>query len=65
MDDHLRAHKVRLEPNNVQRGHFVRAAGTARFAWNWGLAEWQRQYAEYKPPGRSRNRASPTAVVSV
>ena len=55
---HLRVHKVRLEPNNVQRGHFVRAAGTARFAWNWALAEWQRQYAEHKD---GRREKAPTA----
>ena len=24
----------------------ARAAGTARFAYNWALAEWQRQYEE-------------------
>lgn len=50
----LRTHKVRLEPNNVQRGHFQQCAGTARFAWNWGLAEWQRQYNEFKEGGREK-----------
>jgi putative transposase len=28
----------------AQRLYFARAAGTARFAWNWALAEWKRQY---------------------
>lgn len=41
----LMAHKIALDPNNVQATHLARAAGTARFAYNWGLAEWQRQYA--------------------
>jgi putative transposase len=43
-----KVHKVRLEPNNVQATGLSRAAGTARFAYNWGLANWQKQYAEYK-----------------
>jgi putative transposase len=40
----LIAHKIALNPNNVQATYFARAAGTARFAYNWALAEWQRQY---------------------
>jgi putative transposase len=40
----LVAHKIRLDPNNVQATYFARAAGTARFAYNWALTEWQRQY---------------------
>lgn len=44
----LMAHKIALEPNNVQATHFARAAGTARFAYNWELAEWKRQYEACK-----------------
>ena len=40
----LIAHKIALDPNNVQATYFARAAGTARFAYNWALAEWQRQF---------------------
>jgi putative transposase len=40
----LLAHKIALDPNRAQRLYFVRAAGTARHAYNWALAEWQRQY---------------------
>ena len=40
----LIAHKILLDPNNAQGAYFSRAAGTARFAYNWALAEWQRQY---------------------
>ena len=40
----LLAHRIRLDPNNVQATYLARAAGTARFAYNWALAEWQRQY---------------------
>jgi putative transposase len=41
----LIAHRIRLDPNKVQATYLVRAAGTARFAYNWALAEWQRQHA--------------------
>lgn len=42
------AHRIALDPNNVQATYFARAAGVARFAYNWALAEWQRQYAAWK-----------------
>jgi putative transposase len=38
------SHKIALDPNNTQRTYFARAAGTARFAYNWALAQWQEQY---------------------
>lgn len=44
----LIAHRIALDPTNVQRTHFARASGVARFAWNWALAEWQRQYMARK-----------------
>lgn len=44
----LRVHKIRLDPNAGQRAHFAQACGVARFAWNWALAEWQRQYALFQ-----------------
>ena len=40
----LIAHRIALDPTNVQATYFARAAGTARFAWNWALREWQRQH---------------------
>jgi putative transposase len=44
----LVAHRIRLDPNKLQRTYLARAAGTARFAYNWALAEWGRQYAIWK-----------------
>ena len=38
------AHKIRLSPNNKQRTYFSKAAGTARFAYNWALARWNELY---------------------
>ena len=46
----LLAHKIALDPNAAQRIYFARAAGCARFAWNWALAEWQRQYKAGEKP---------------
>ncbi len=38
------SHKIRLDPNKRQATYFAQAAGTARFAYNWALEEWGRQY---------------------
>ncbi len=40
----IKAHQIRLNPKPEQATYFAKAAGTARFVFNWGLAEWQRQY---------------------
>ena len=40
------AHRIQLMPNNKQRTYFRKAIGCCRFAYNWGLAEWQRRYKE-------------------
>ena len=44
------SHKIALVPNNRQATHFKRACGTARFAYNWALAEWKRQYEAGEKP---------------
>jgi putative transposase len=43
----LTAHKITLDPNDKQATYMARAAGCARFAYNWALAEWDRQYAAW------------------
>ena len=42
------SHKIRLNPSSKQATYLAKAAGTARFAYNWALAEWQTQYAAWK-----------------
>ena len=42
------AHKIALDPNDKQATYFARASGVARFAYNWALAEWQRQYTAHQ-----------------
>src|SRR6266852_765559 len=56
------AHKIALEPNNVQATYFARASGVARFAYNWALAEWQRQYAAGEKPSEAALRKQLNAL---
>ena len=44
----LIAHKIALKPNNKQVTYFAKAAGTARFAYNWALTIWKQQYEAHK-----------------
>ena len=44
----LITHKIALDPNDKQATYFAKAAGVARFSYNWALAEWQRQYEARK-----------------
>ena len=49
-----RSHKIRLDPNNVQKTYFAKACGCSRLAYNVGLAKWKELYeAGEKPSGRS------------
>lgn len=44
------SHRIELMPDDGQAAYFGRACGTARFTWNWALAEWNRQFdAGLKP----------------
>ena len=43
-------HAIALDPTPQQAEHFRRACGTARFAYNWGLAEWQSMYKAGEKP---------------
>jgi len=56
----LLVHKIELAPNNKQATFFVRACGVARFAWNWALAEWQRQLRRAKSRMKRRSGANST-----
>jgi len=58
----IRAHKIRLDPTNKQKNYFARAAGCARFASNWALAEWQRQYEAGGNPSEASLRRDFNAI---
>ncbi len=44
----IKAHKIRLNPTPDQQTYFMKAAGTARYAYNWAVAHWRE--AEGKKP---------------
>jgi putative transposase len=47
------SHRIALITNETQETFFKKACGCRRFAWNWGVAEWGRQYrAGEKSDGR-------------
>jgi putative transposase len=50
----IKAHKIRLNPTPEQENYLRRACGTRRFVYNWGLAEWKKQYKEYKEGKREK-----------
>ena len=48
-----RAHTIRLNPTPEQEAYFRKAAGTARFVYNWGLAEIKHALNEGRKPERA------------
>jgi putative transposase len=38
------AHKIQLDPSNKQSTYFAKSCGVARFAYNWALDRWKKQY---------------------
>lgn len=55
-------HKIRLAPTPAQEDRFRRACGVARFAYNWALAEWKRQYDDGKKPSEAALRKQLNAI---
>ena len=49
-----------VSPNDVQETYFRKAAGVARFAYNWALDQWQQQYDAWQadPPLPKPSEAS-------
>jgi len=48
----LIAQKIALDPTVGQARYFAQGCGVARVAWNWALAEWNRQYTARKADPR-------------
>ena len=46
------SHKIRIYPNKEQEVFLKKSCGVSRFAYNWGLAEWERQYKNGEKPTR-------------
>jgi putative transposase len=51
-----RAHKIRLNPTPDQVNYFMRAAGTARYAYNWAVEQWQHAQGQ-KPTAAQLKKA--------
>lgn len=60
----IRGQIIELKPNNKQATYFKKACGVARFAYNWALAEWQKQYQEDKTYRESCEQSNLTVVES-
>lgn len=48
MADFTRAHKIKLKLTKTQASYCASSAGVARFAYNWALAQWNKQYNDFK-----------------
>ena len=58
-----RAHKIRIYPTREQEVQLYKTAGTARYAYNWALAEWKSQYDAFEK-GLSKERPSAFKLVT-
>lgn len=56
------AHRIRLVPTGKQEAYFRRACGVARFAYNWALGQWQRQYDNGEKPSEVALRKMLNAI---
>ena len=54
--------KIRLEPNNKQATYLAKACCTARFAYNWALAEWKRQHGAGRKTSETKLRGELNAI---
>lgn len=50
-------HTIALDPTDAQSAMFRRACGTARFAWNFALAEWNRMHTAGEKPNAQKIKA--------
>ncbi len=58
----LLVHKIKLKPNNIQSTYFKKSCGVARFAYNWALEEWGKQYKAGKRPSEISLRKELNAI---
>ena len=58
----IRVHQIRLYPNDRQATLFAQSCGVARFAYNWALAEWKRQYEAGEKPSEAKLRKQLNAM---
>jgi putative transposase len=56
------AHQIALDLTADQERYCCRAAGTARFTYNWALAEWRRQYQAGAKPTAAQLKTQWNAI---
>lgn len=56
------AHRIELVPNARQRQFFAECVGVARFAYNWALDEWEKQYKAGEKPNEAALRRQLNAI---
>lgn len=55
-------HRIELKPTKVQEALFRQCVGASRFAYNWALAEWQRQFEAGEKPNEAALRRHFNAI---
>ena len=58
----VRSHKITISPTLAQENLLRQSVGCARFAFNWALGEWNRQYASGGKPNEGELRKQLNAV---
>lgn len=61
----IKTHRIELRPNKAQAACFRQCVGASRFAYNWALAEWQRQYQAGEKPNEAALRRQFNAIKPV
>jgi len=61
----IKTHRIELKPNATQAAIFRQCVGASRFAYNWALAEWQRQYQAGEKPNEAALRRQFNAIKPV
>lgn len=56
------SHRIALDPTVKQEQVLRQAVGVARFAYNWALAEWKRQYEAGEKPNECKLRRQLNAI---
>ena len=56
------SHRIELKPNKIQEALFRQCVGASRFAYNWALAEWQRQFEAGETPHEAALRKQFNAI---
>ncbi|MBK8754025.1 MAG: transposase [Candidatus Competibacteraceae bacterium] len=55
-------HRIELKPNKIQEALFRQCVGASRLAYNWALAEWQRQFEAGEKPNEAALRRQFNAI---